>query len=120
MANEITTTVRFQCINGNYDPGTISISGATFDQAAVGAQEGVQEIGTSEETLTATNLTTKGWLYMRNLDDANYIQWGPATTSYVGRLEAGEFALLRTEPAATIYLKANTAACDLQYRWLED
>ena len=120
MANEITTTVRFSVVNGNYDPGTIAISGGTFDQDAAGAQEGVQEIGTSEESLTDTNLVTKGWLFIRNLDDTNYVQLGFSTGVYGCRLEAGEFSLFRTEPSASIYLKANTAACNVQYRWLED
>ena len=121
MANEISVTVRFDITNGNYSPGSINVSGATYDQTAVGCAEGVQEIGTTEESLSTGDLTTYGWLYMRNLDDTNYVQWGFSTGVYGGRMEAGETAgPFRTEPAATMYLKANTAACDVQYRWLED
>ena len=119
MADEITVTLRFGVTNGNYSPGDIAINNAKFDQAAAGADERIQNIGTSEETLGET-LSTEGWLFMRNLDDTNYIQWGVATTDYAGRLEAGEFAIFRAEPGITVYAKANTAACDLWYRWLED
>jgi hypothetical protein len=91
-----------------------------LDQAAVGAASGVQPIGTSEETLSSGDLTTEGWLFMRNLDLTNYIQVGFSTGVYGIRLEAGECAMFRAEPGATVYLKANTAACNLQYQWLED
>ena len=120
MANEITITTRFDVTNGNYSPGVINISSAQYDQTAVGAAEGVQAIGTSEETLSTGDMTTYGWLFVRNLDATNYIQLGFSTGVYGCRLEPGEPALFRAEPAATIYLKANTAACNLQYRWLED
>lgn len=119
MSSEITLSVRFDVANGNYAPGAINISSAQFDQTTAGADERIQEIGTSEETLGET-LATTGWLFMRNLSATNYIEWGPAANTYVGRLEAGEFAVFRTIPAATIYAKANTAACNLWYRWLED
>ena len=120
MANEITVTVRFGVSNGNYVPGTISDNNLQFDQAAAGAAGEIQNIGTSEESLDTGDLTTYGWLYLKNLDDTNYVQVGFSTGVYGIRLEAGEPALFRTEPAATVYLKANTAACDVQYRWLED
>jgi hypothetical protein len=120
MANEITVSIRFDVANGNYDPGTINASNLQFDQAAVGAAEGVQEIGTSEESLSTGDLSTYGWLYLRNLDDTNYVQVGFSTGVYGIRLEPGEPAVFRTEPTATVYLLANTAACNVQYRWLED
>jgi hypothetical protein len=119
MSNEITLSVRFDVSNGNYAPGSINLSNLQFTQATAGADERIQNIGTTEETLGET-LTTTGWLFMRNLDAANYVEWGPATNTYIGRIEAGEFAVFRTVPAAVVYVKANTAACDVWYRWLED
>ena len=119
MANEITLTARLDITNGFYAPGSITVNSLQVTQTAVGAVEGVQNIGTSEEELGAGGLSTKGWLYIRNLDATNYVQLGFATGAYGCRLRAGEFALFRTEPAATIYLKANTAAVNVQYRWLE-
>jgi len=120
MASEITVTQRIQCINGNYNSGALGGAGEQFDQAAAGAASGVQAIGTSEETLAEGDLATMGWLWMRNLDATNYISWGFSTGVYGGRLEPGEQALFRTEPAATMYLLADTASCNLQYIWLED
>lgn len=121
MADEISLTTRFSVSNGSYDPGTWSVSNLQIDQAAVGAAEGVQAIGTSEETLSAGDLGTRGILQMRNLDDTNFVEWGFATGDYGGRMEAGEIAgPFRTGGSQDIYLKADTAACNVQYRWLED
>jgi hypothetical protein len=119
MANEITLTARMDIVNGYYAPGAISVNSLQVTQAAVGAVEGIQNIGTSEETLGVGGLSTRGWLYIRNLDATNYVQLGFATGAYGCRLKAGEFALFRAEAAADIYLKANTAAVNVQYRWLE-
>lgn len=119
MADEITVNVRFSVVNGNYDPGTISVSNLLIDQSAVGCQEGVQNINTSGETLTSTNLTDHGWLYMRNLDATNFVEWG-FTNTYGGKLLAGEPMLARTLANTTVYLKADTGACNVQYRWLEE
>jgi hypothetical protein len=120
MADEISVTMRLSVTNGQWSPGIITVNNATFDQAAIGAASGVQAVGTSEEELATGDLSTKGWLFLKNLDTTNYIQVGFSTTVYGIRLEAGESAMFRTEPAATVYLKANTAACKLQYQWLED
>ena len=120
MADEITVSIRFDITNGNYKPGTINLSNEAFDQAAVGCAEGVQAIGTTEEQLAVGDLTTYGWLYLRNLNATNYVQVGFSTGVYGIRLEPGEPAIFRTEPAADVFLKANTAACNVQYRWLED
>lgn len=120
MADEITITHRFGVSNGNYDPGTISLSNETYDQAAQGVQEKILTINTSADvTISSTGLSTVGWLWMRNLDTTNYVQWG-TTDGYVGRMEAGEPANLRVEPGTTLLAKANTAACSVWYRWLED
>ncbi len=120
MAGEISLTMRMAVTNGNYSPGIITVSNLQVDQAAVGAAAGVQNIGTTEESLSTGDLTTYGWLFLRNLDTSNYVQVGFSTGVYGIRLEAGEFAAFRTDPAATVYLKASTAACDVQYQWLED
>lgn len=120
MANEISVSFRFGVTNGNYDPGTINVSNQQITQTAAGAAEGIQNIGTSEEELSNGGLSTEGWIFMRNLNATNYIQVGFSTGVYGIRLEAGECAMFRTEPNCTIYMKANTGACNLQYRWLED
>jgi len=121
MANEISITARLDVENGNYKPGPLSFANVADDQAAQGAAGDVQEIGTTEETLVSTGLTNKGWLIMRNLDDTNYVEWGFSTGVYGGKLDPGGsgIALFKTGTGTTIYMKANTGACKVQFRWNE-
>lgn len=120
MANEITLNARFKLINGNLKPGEVIISNLQVDQAAAEVSMFTQNIGTSEEDVSFTGVTTLGWLLMRNLDGTNYVQWGAKDTTMktAGRLEAGEFAFFRVEPGITLRMVANTAACDVVfYMW---
>lgn len=120
MANEITVTANITVTNGQLKE-QINYGTLQFDQDAVGGPTpGYLTIGTSEETEAFSELSTLGWLFMRNLDANNYIQWGFATGVYGGRLEATETALFRLEPGTTLYLKANLAACKLYIAAFED
>jgi len=120
MANEITVTAKLECTNGNLGT-SVRPSSHKFDQTAVGAYDAVHNIGTTEENITTfQDLTTEGWCYIRNLDATNYCQVGFSTAVYGIRLEAGEPALFRCEPAVTLYLKANTAATNIRIVVLED
>ena len=127
MADEITVLAAISCLNGNFRLPQIGSEQLTFDQAAQGGGvPGTVEIGTSEEDVDVSALTTEGWLWMRNLDDTNYVDWGPSSggTSPVmvaiGRMEAGESALFRLKPEVTLRMKANVAACVVQILVLED
>lgn len=122
MANEITVSARLKVVNASLVTYfERAINNKQFTQAAIGGPTpGYQTIGTSEESNTFSELTTEGWLLMENMDATNYVQWGFSTGVYGGRMEAGEFALFRCEPALTLYLKANTAACKVAIYCLED
>ena len=121
MANEIKVTPRMVVANGNLkrtiNPGTISV-----DMAGARIYQNTHSIGTSEESVSSFgDVGTFGWCFMRNLDGTNYVQWGSATTNYIGRMEAGETAgPFRLEPGITLYLKANTAACNVDIVVVED
>jgi len=113
MANEISATAGLRVKNGNsyFQQPANSIS---ITQSAIGGPSpGAISVGTSETSTAFPILTTEGWLYLQNNDATNYVQWGFSTGVYGGRLKAGEFALFRMEPGLTLYLKANTAACNV-------
>jgi len=78
-----------------------------------------QSIGTSEESLAAGDVSTPGFLFIRNLDSSNYVEYsrssGTPTGSYVNKLKAGEFAFHRVSGTDALYAKANTAAVDVEY-----
>lgn len=121
MANEISVTSKLSVTNGN-SKWNSTAGTLTFDQATLGGPTpGYLTIGTSEESQAFGELGTVGWVWMRNLDTTNYVQWGFATGVYGGRMEAGEPAgPFRLEPSTTLYLKANTAACKVEIYCLED
>ena len=74
-------------------------------------------VGTAEETAGPSfgDIGTEGFCVIYNLDSTNYVQVGFATTVYGMRLRgASAPAMFFLEPNATIYLKANTAACNVR------
>ena len=74
-------------------------------------------VGTSEETAGPTfgDIGTEGLCIIYNLDSANYVQVGFATGVYGMRLYGGWApATFTLEPNATLYLKANTASCNVR------
>jgi hypothetical protein len=119
MANEISASASLSVVNGNLSE-RLSIT-KNFDQAAVGGPApGTVSVGTSEETISTSEISTLGWCFIQNLDATNYVRIGFATTVYGIRLEAGEFAMFRLNPGATIYAIANTAACKVLFKVFED
>ena len=114
MANEITVTSGIRVLKGNLDFSQ-SATSSSFDMTGSGGPTpGFMVVGTSEESTTFTELTTEGFLWMKNLDATNYVQWGFSTGVYGGRMKAGETAgPFRMDPGLTLYLKANTTACNV-------
>lgn len=114
MANEISFTPRLILENGllkdDFNPGRIQVT-----QTAQGQFNNVLSIGTTEESVTLTDIGTVGIAYLYNLDSTNYVEVGFSTGVYGIRLKAGDIpAIFRMNPGATLYLKANTAACKVQ------
>jgi hypothetical protein len=120
MANEITIGLTFDVRKDNlqftYAPGTFSLTMT----GTGGPTPGYVTIGTTEEQVQFTELGTEGWLVLQNLDATNYVRWGFATGVYGGRVEAGEVALFRLNPAASIFMIADTAAVKMLVLGFED
>lgn len=122
MANEITINVGMsrQHATNTVDKHSIPIQRAQYTQSAVGQYDTKLSIGTSEEAVTFTDITTNGWAFLQNMDTTNYVEWG-TTGAYIGRMRAGETAgPFRVNAGATLYLKANTAACRVRVVMYED
>lgn len=114
MADEISIRISTTLQNGQladrFDSGSL-----TFDQLTQRASIDVVSVGTSEEDYTLpTDMTTPGYIMLRNLDTTNYVQYGPKDTTMkvLGRLDAGAVALFKLDSASvTLRWVANTAAC---------
>ena len=125
MADEITVSVGLRLSNGDLDSLTESTRSFTVTQStAVPVRVGgSQIIGTTEEAIDLTDLTTNGVAKFRNRDAANFIQIGvkPAATFYpLVRLNAGEEWIFRLSQGITPYAIADTGACVMQRDILDD
>lgn len=113
MSNTITISVSAAVALAS--GGSISGSGGnTITQAGTNNIGNVQNIGATTEQLVYGDVTTIGYLFIKNLDATNYIEFDlntPVSTTAFCRLLPGESAFIPTRQT-TIYGKANTAACD--------
>jgi hypothetical protein len=125
MANEISTTISLQLINGllrlDFKPAKIQTT-----QVAAGLFNAVRTIATTETTVALTGITTPKVAIIWNLDPTNYVQLAFATASFGEGCKlfptgTGVPNILTLEPTVTtLYLKANTSACKVQIIVLEE
>ena len=114
MSNEIKVTSGIRVLKGNLDFSQPSKTVSIDMSGSGGPTPGFKIIGTTEESEAFAELTTEGMLWMLNLDATNYVQWGFSAGVYGGRLKPnGPPAQFQMEPGLTLYLKANTAACNV-------
>jgi len=96
---------------------------ATVTLAAKQYFAGVLTIGTSEEDVTFTDITTPRVVTMYNLDGTNYVTWGPKSGGAMvlcGKLyplssDKGIAAQFELGASVTIRMVANTAACQVAF-----
>lgn len=113
MADEIKVTTGMSCLNGNLN---ISVPSKTIsvDQAtAGGGNPATVSIGTSEETISFGDITAR-YVYIQNIDSANFVELGFSAGVYGIKMLAGETAVFPLLTTATIYAKADTASVTMQ------
>lgn len=121
MANEIQVSSGIRVLKNGLEFSVPSKTYSVTMNGTGGPTPGNVSIGTTEESITFSELGTLGLLSMRNTDATNYVQFGFSTGVYGGRLKPNEPpAQFRLEPGATLYLKANTATCKVLVYGLED
>lgn len=106
MSNEIAVSLTFTVNNPNTGTGfTSSIrQTAQFDQNALGVNAEIVSAPTDPTGYSFPNLATFGWMFLKNLDAANYVDYGllgialaapvqsnPATLTTGGTLAAGTY-----------------------------
>jgi len=123
MANEITIQLSMSRQHATVaaDNHTFPSLRSQYTQTGTGQDDRKHTIGTTEESITFTDIGTNGYVLTHNLDSTNYVEWGFSTGVYGGKMKAGETAgPFRMNPGATLYLKANTAACKVRVIHYED
>jgi hypothetical protein len=121
MANTQTLTINNSFTNATNRTvsrsftGSVTCSGAQYQIAT-------QAIGTSDESVAInSDISSLGYIYVRNLDGTNYVELGYTSGTYFGKLKAGEACVFRAGAGlTTLHAKANTATCDIEYFVLPD
>ena len=120
MAGEIKHTTKLQLTADNLQIAFGPPVGL-IDQSAALLYDAVHAIGTAEESVaTFGDVATYGRALLHNMDATNYVQAGFSTTVYGLRMPAGEWSDFRLEPGSTLFLKANTATCNVRILVLSD
>jgi hypothetical protein len=124
MADEISIGVSFRynrwltALEPSLSPPSINV-----DMAGQIVSEGTQEIGfaAKEDLELRSDHSTLGWVFIMNLDTTNYLSYGSDADTPFAELKAGEYALFRlARGQSSISVKADTAACKVYFRVLED
>lgn len=119
MANEITVSATL-----NVSKGGAVINSSTSISATMAGDNmltNVQAIGTGAEAIVVGDITTPGYIFVKNLDPTNYVELAldsGVSTQVFAKLMPGDVALF---PAKTItmYAKANTASCNILVSFAE-
>jgi hypothetical protein len=121
MANEISVTLRVNVRNGSMNE-VIQSPTKSIDQAAIGGPApGYLTIGTTEETVPLSEISTLGLCYITNHDATNYVDFGVSTGVYMMRAKPnGEENFFRLVPGVTLYAKANGAPCKVTIKVFEN
>lgn len=95
----------------------------TYDVIGKRYQQGVQEVGTTEEPLVIGDVPSAGlgYMWIKNLDPTNFVQIGPAAgDAYLLKFKPTESGVFRLNPGITAVCKADTDVCDMEVLIIED
>lgn len=112
MANEIKVRVTLDVNKGG--AAMVQNLALTLTMAGDEMISNVQTVGTTVEAVVVGDVTTIGYVLMKNLDATNFVLVGvdAAGTENTIKMLAGDVCLFPAS-AAALYAKADTAACKL-------
>lgn len=119
MADEITYSAKLAFSKGGAaikrEPAAVTVN-MTGDHAIYN----VQEIGVAAENLVKGEVGTPGFVWVKNLDSANFVEIGYDDTGFKPTIKLlfGEWNVFRSAQA-TLQAKADTAPVDLEYFMVE-
>lgn len=111
MANTISVSVSMQVSSSGTNVTGSGGFNATGGTGMIGV---IQTIGTSAEALDFTDVGTPYAVFLKNMDETNYVDFDAVNTidAFPQRLLPGECIVLRPS-TGTIYGKAHTSACQV-------
>lgn len=92
----------------------------SFDMSGSKAVTNIQNIGTSAEAIDIGDITTPGYMIVKNLDATNFVEIrdGSAGADVI-KIKAGEVQLFRLATTTPFGIAA-TAPCTIDYAIVED
>ena len=115
MANEISLS-----INVIASKNGASVTGSSSQTSTMAGDQmisNVQIVGTSSEQLLLGDVTTAGYVYLKNLDSTNFVSVSVITPAVAGtsftKLLAGDMTIIKAVNA-NLYAIADTAPVNLQ------
>ncbi len=116
MADEITIDINLKYSKNGAD-SSFTARGVTVTVAGNPISEGVQSVGTSYEAIQMGEVTAPGYVVLKNLDATNYVEFSADSggANALVKTRAGQPALFPMD-GTTLYARANTAACLVQYK----
>ena len=128
MSNEISIQIQMSCTKGEFNIPPMGTPQSIDQTGEGGGCPGYMNIGTSEEDISLAELTTPGYVYIKNIgalgtDTAAVVTYGPKSGTMVafGELREGEEACFRlTTDTPTFTIKSSVANTGVQVVILED
>ena len=113
MANELELNVSFTYRDGDSEVDNSADDPTFVDIVTLTYYNAIQSVGTSAEAVQVGDVSSPGFVFMRNLDPTNYVDvYASNGGDRFARMYPGEPCLLRLGPDASApYIIANTAAC---------
>lgn len=113
MASEIQVSAT---LNASKNGASIAGSGSkVIDMSGDQMLSNVQIVGTSAEAILVGDVSTIGYVYLKNMDSTNFVEIAldsGVSTQKFAKLLAGQIALFPAS-TATLYAKADTASVNL-------
>ena len=119
MANEIQVSASLSASKGG-----VSVNNSASRSATMAGDQmisNVQIIGTAAEALVLGDVSTIGYVFLKNMDATNFVEIAldsGVSTQKFAKLLAGDFAIFPAS-TATMYAKADTANVNLVVQAIE-
>tara|TARA_R100001015_G_C4634386_1_gene200806 strand:- start:1132 stop:1512 length:381 start_codon:yes stop_codon:yes gene_type:complete len=107
-------------INGIFTLNASESDAISYDDTAASSATITVATGSASQLVDKTVVTSKStYVYIKNLDTTNFVALYTDDANLWGKILPGEFAFFPVAPGAGFEVKADTAACVVEYALFE-
>jgi hypothetical protein len=107
-------------INGIFSLNASETDSISYDDTAASSATITVATGSASQLVDKTVVTSKStYVYIKNLDTTNFVALYTDDANLWGKILPGEFAFFPVAPGAGFEVKADTAACVVEYALFE-